>query len=102
MAGAGSAEAETAQHMLKTCEMFTKASNIMFSTDEDPKKSKSKAIYVVRPRGAKLQQREVPEPDFWRIGFLQKLLSERLLANYAADTENRSRLEGLVSSLVQN
>ena len=47
---------EAAQHMLKTCEMFTKASNIVFSTNEDPKKSKSKALFVVGPRGARLQR----------------------------------------------
>ena len=45
--------------MLKTCEAFTLASNIMFSTNADPKKSKSKALYVVGPRGATLP-RPVP------------------------------------------
>ena len=48
------------------------------------------------------ERREVPEADFWRVALLQKLLSERLLANYAANVENEKRLEGLVSSLVQN
>ena len=50
---------EAAQEMLKTCEAFTLASNIMFSTNIDPKKSKSKALYVVGPRGATLP-RPVP------------------------------------------
>ena len=48
------------------------------------------------------ERREVPEANFWRVGLLQKLLAERLLANYAADAENEKRLESLISSLVQN
>ena len=43
---------DAAKQMLKTCEEFTSTSNIKFSTDEDPRKSKSKAIYVVGLRGA--------------------------------------------------
>ena len=43
-----------AQVMLKTCEPFCAENNIKFSTDVDPSKSKSKAIYVVGPRGAGL------------------------------------------------
>ena len=50
---------DAAKQMLKTCEEFTSTSNIKFSTDEDPRKSKSKAIYVVGPRGAKLPR---PQP----------------------------------------
>jgi hypothetical protein len=50
---------DAAQRMLRTCEVFTKKSNIMFSTNENPKKSKSKALYVVGPRGAALT-RPVP------------------------------------------
>ena len=50
---------EAAQHMLQTCETFTKASNILFSTDPDPRKSKSKAMYVVGPKGSRLTR---PEP----------------------------------------
>ena len=45
---------EAAQRMLQICEAFTKTSNIMFSTNVDPKKSKSKALYVVGPRGSAL------------------------------------------------
>ena len=45
---------EAAQKMIQTCEMFTQENNIKFSTNEDPKKSKSKALYVVGPRGAGL------------------------------------------------
>ena len=45
---------EAAQKMLKICERFTAENNIQFSTNEDPKKSKSKALYVVGPRGAAL------------------------------------------------
>ena len=33
--------------MLATCEEFAKANNIKFSTDDNPNKSKSKALYVV-------------------------------------------------------
>ena len=47
---------DAAQRMLRTCENFTNASNIKFSTNEDPKKSKSKALYVVGPRGAALRR----------------------------------------------
>ena len=50
---------EAAQRMLQICETFTKASNIQFSTNSDPKKSKSKALYVVGPRGSALP-RPVP------------------------------------------
>ena len=45
---------EAASVMLKLCEDFAASSNIMFSTDPDPKKSKSKALYVVGPKGAAL------------------------------------------------
>ena len=45
---------EAAQVMLQVCEEFAAKSNILFSTDPDPKKSKSKALYVVGPRGAAL------------------------------------------------
>ena len=48
------------------------------------------------------ERREVPKADFWRAGLLQKLLGERLQANYVADVEKENRLESLVSSLVQN
>ena len=37
---------EAAQIMLKICEEFAEESNIRFSTDQDPKRSKSKVIYV--------------------------------------------------------
>ena len=40
-----------AQQMLATCERFAAAHNITFSTNENPEKSKSKAIYVIGPRG---------------------------------------------------
>ena len=43
-----------AQLMLQTCETFTTANNIQFSTHEDPSRSKSKALYVVGPRGGAL------------------------------------------------
>ena len=45
---------EAAQVMLKICEDFAVESNISFSTDPDPKRSKCKALYVVGPRGAAL------------------------------------------------
>ena len=48
------------------------------------------------------ERREVPEADFWRAGLLRRLLAEQLLASYAADVEQEKRLEGLISSLVQN
>ena len=48
-----------AQLMLQTCEAFTARNNIQFSTHSDPSKSKSKALYVVGPRGAALPR---PEP----------------------------------------
>ena len=43
-----------AQLMLRTCEAFTEQNNIQFSTHEDPSRSKSKALYVVGPRGGAL------------------------------------------------
>jgi hypothetical protein len=45
--------------MLNTCEQFCDANNIKFSTHEDPARSKSKAIYVVGPRGGELPR---PKP----------------------------------------
>jgi hypothetical protein len=50
---------QAAQKMLQTCEKFTKENNIMFSTHDDPSRSKSKAVYVVGPRGAAVRR---PEP----------------------------------------
>ena len=40
-----------AQKMLDTCELFAAENNIRFSTDDDPRKSKSKVMYVVGHRG---------------------------------------------------
>ena len=48
-----------AQLMLKTWEQFCDANNIQFSTHKDPARSKSKAIYVVGPRGGELPR---PKP----------------------------------------
>ena len=48
-----------AMKMLKICELFADANNIQFSTHEDPSQSKSKALYVVGPRGGALP-RPVP------------------------------------------
>ena len=45
-----------AQMMLKTCEQFAADHNISFSTNPDPVKSKSKAIYVTGPRAGRLQK----------------------------------------------
>jgi hypothetical protein len=45
---------EAAQKMLVTCQKFTEKNNIMSSTHADPIQSKSKAIYVVGPRGGAL------------------------------------------------
>ena len=42
-------------------------------------------VASTRQLQAALERREVPEADFWRVGLLQKLLAERLQANYAAD-----------------
>ena len=43
-----------AQKMLRRCESYAAEHNIMFSTDPDPSKSKSKAIYVIGLRGGAL------------------------------------------------
>ena len=50
---------DAAQKMLEICEAFTIQNNIQFSTNEDPSKSKSKALYVVGPQGRALS-RPVP------------------------------------------
>ena len=50
---------DAAQEMLKICELFTNENNIQFSTNADPKKSKSKALFVVGPRGG-AQHRPAP------------------------------------------
>ena len=46
-----------AQKMLSRCERFANDHNILFSTDPDPVKSKTKAIYVTGPKG-----RDLPKP----------------------------------------
>ena len=43
-----------AQKMLNICEDFAKRYNIKYSTNEDPKQSKSKAMYIVGVGGARL------------------------------------------------
>ena len=48
-----------AQRMLRTCEQFAAENNIRFLIDSDPSKSKSKVMYVVRPKGDGLQK---PKP----------------------------------------
>ena len=40
-----------AQHMLNTCQNFAARNNIRFSTDKNPKKSKSRALYVTGHKG---------------------------------------------------
>ena len=45
---------DAAQKMLEICEDFTDKNNIQFSTNVDPGKSKSKALYVLGPRGGAL------------------------------------------------
>ena len=42
--------------MLTRCKIFVKDHNIMFSTDPNPSKSKTKAIYVTGPSGGGLTQ----------------------------------------------
>ena len=42
------------QRMLRTCENFINKKNRQLSTDSNPRHSKSKALYVVGPRGAAL------------------------------------------------
>ena len=46
---------DAAQRMLQICEKFTNNNNILFSTDPDPTKSKSKCIHVVGPREQKVK-----------------------------------------------
>ncbi len=45
---------EAAMKMLKTCAEFSELSNITFSMSADPRRSKSKALFVVGPRGSAL------------------------------------------------
>ena len=45
-----------AARMLGTCERFALVNNIRFSTDPNPDRSKSKAIYVTGPHGGGLQK----------------------------------------------
>ena len=47
---------DAAAKMLGTCERFAQANNIKFSTDPNPDRSKSKAIYVTGTRGGGLQK----------------------------------------------
>ena len=58
-----------AQLILKTCEQFCDANNIQFSTNKDPARSKSKAIYVVGPRGGELPRpKPLQPPPGWADG----------------------------------
>ena len=50
---------DAAQKMLKICESFATNSNIRFSTDPDPSRSKSKAIYVIG-KGVNSPQKPAP------------------------------------------
>ena len=43
---------DAVQNMLEICEAFTSQNNIKFITEEDPSKSKIKALYVVGPQVA--------------------------------------------------
>jgi hypothetical protein len=45
---------DAASKMLAVCENFAELNNIQFSTDPDPSRSKSKAVYVTGPRGGGL------------------------------------------------
>jgi hypothetical protein len=47
---------DAASKMLGTCETFAELNNIKFSTDPDPSRSKSKAVYVTGPRGGGQQK----------------------------------------------
>ena len=42
--------------MLKTCKLFAEKNNIKFSTNKDQRKSKTKVIHVVGPRGSALSK----------------------------------------------
>ena len=44
----------------------------------------------------------VPEEEGWRVPYLQKFLSERLMAHYTKYVQGEKRLQGLVDSLVVN
>ena len=44
----------------------------------------------------------VPQQDSWRAPALEKLLTARLRAHYAADKGEEGRLQGLINSLVIN
>ena len=61
-----------AQKMLIECSDFAQQNNIMFSTDPDPSKSKSKALYVVGPRGSK-----IPKPTPLKLGDMELPWVER-------------------------
>ena len=52
---------DAAQKMLGICESFAARSNIRFSTDADPSKTKSKAIYVIG-KGASKSKSKKPNP----------------------------------------
>ena len=45
-----------AMRMLSCCARFAAANNIHYSTDPDPTRSKSKAIFVTGPRGGRLEK----------------------------------------------
>ena len=48
------------EKILEVCERYAKELNLDFSTDPDPKKSKSKSIFMT---GTRL--RNVPKPALW-------------------------------------
>ena len=55
-------------------------------------------------RAALLHAEEAPVPaeDAWRVDYTWRLLEERLLYHYHADTEGERRVQGLLDTLVLN
>ena len=53
---------------------------------------------------ALLQAEQVPVPaaDAWRVGYMQRLLQERLQFYYSGNTEEELRVQGLLDALVTN
>ena len=57
---------------------------------------------IIRRKLTETEMPSVNKEDEWRIGFLAKLLAARLEKHYNSETDDESRLNDIISSLIAN
>ena len=57
---------------------------------------------VMKERLREVTIAHTPQDDYWRLGAIQSLLSERQLAFYDSNDEKEQQLTTLIESLVKN